>query len=152
MKVGQTFSSFAEFQEELARIKEGGNHPLRVFNSQTAKYYNRKRNPCQPSVNEDNFQFTYYSVRCIHYGKPRRRSRGIRCNQKSFAMECPVKITVSYDKWQRKLKVQNCITDHCHRTSKDILKHYPSERRLSKRQVYIHHTDLLTDLSLYTQP
>ena len=56
MKVGQTFSSFAEFQEELARIKEGGSHPLRVFNSQTAKYYNRKRNPCQPSVNEDNFQ------------------------------------------------------------------------------------------------
>ena len=50
-------------------------------------------------------------------------------------MECPVKITVSYNKWQRKLKVQNCITDYCHRTSKDILKHYPSEQRLSKRQV-----------------
>ena len=70
MKVGQTFSSFAEFQEELARIKEGGSHPFQVFNSQTAKDYNRKRNPCQPPVNEDNFQFTYYSVRCVHYGKP----------------------------------------------------------------------------------
>jgi len=49
-------------------------------------------------------------------------------------MECPVKITVSYDKWQQKLKVQNCITDHCHRTNKEILKHYPSKRRLSKQQ------------------
>lgn len=134
MNVGQTFSSFAEFQKELARIKAEGSHPLRVFNSQTAKDYNRKRNPSQPAVNEDKFQYTYYSVRCVHFGKPRHRSREIRCNQKSFAMECPVKITVSYDKWQRKLKVQNCVTDHCHRTSKDILKHYPSERRLSKQQ------------------
>lgn len=33
-----------------------------------------------------------------------------------------------------KLKVQNCITDHCNCTSKDILKHYPSERRLLKQQ------------------
>jgi len=49
-------------------------------------------------------------------------------------MGCPVKITVSYDKWQQRLKVQNCITDHCHCTNKEILKHYPSERRLSKQQ------------------
>ena len=45
-----------------------------------------------------------------------------------------------------KLKVyQNCVTDHCHRTSKDILKHYPSEGRLSPQ----HEKDVCDVLALH---
>ena len=49
-------------------------------------------------------------------------------------MGCPVKITASYDKVQRKLKVNHCVLEHSHRTSKDIIKHYPFERKLAKDQ------------------
>ena len=45
MNVGQTFSSFLEFQNELTKTKAEGNQPLQVFNSKTAKDYNCKRNP-----------------------------------------------------------------------------------------------------------
>ena len=54
-------------------------------------------------------------------------------------MECHVKITVSNDKWLRKLKVWNCVTDHCHHISKDILKHYPLEEgfQYSKKMIFV---------------
>ena len=49
-------------------------------------------------------------------------------------MKCPVKITVTYDKVEQKLKIRDCSLDHCHRTGKDVMKHYPSMRRLSEQQ------------------
>ena len=134
MKVGQTFSSFSEFEAELRRIKVEGNHILRMFNSQSAKDYNRKRSPTQLLVDENQFQYTYYSARCVHYGEPRCRGKGVRSHRRSFALGCPVKITASHDKFQRKLKVNHCVLKHSHRTSKNIIKHYPSERKLAKDQ------------------
>ena len=49
-------------------------------------------------------------------------------------MKCPVKITVSYDKLEQKLKIRDSNLEHCHRTGKDVMKHYPSKRKLSKEQ------------------
>ena len=37
-----------------------------------------------------------YSVVCVHYGDPRSRGKNIRPNQRTFAMNCNTKITVSY--------------------------------------------------------
>ena len=132
MEVGQTFTSFAEFEKCLKDFKEQNNHPLRVFNSQTAKNYNSKH-PAD-HVDEERFLYTYYSVRCVHYGEPRHRGKGVRCHQRSFAKNCPVKITVTFDKVEQKLKIRDCYLEHCHRTGKEIIKHYTSMRRLSEQQ------------------
>ncbi len=102
MEVGDSFESFSEFEEALNRLRKSGYHPLRVFNSQSAKDYNKKRvsakNPIDP-VDEENVRYTYYSVRCVHYGEARHRGKGLRPNQRSFSMGCPAKLTVSYERY-----------------------------------------------------
>ena len=99
--IGKTFDSFSELEAALEELRKNGCHPLRVHNSQTAKDYNRKRlsakNPVDP-VDIEKFRYTYYSARCVHYGETRRRSKGLRPNQRSFAMGCQAKVTVSYDR------------------------------------------------------
>ena len=99
--VGKTFDSFSELEGALEGLRKDGCHPLRVYNSQTAKDYNRKRlsakNPVEP-VDIEKFRYTYYSARCVHYGETRHRSKGLRPNQRSFAMGCQAKVTVSYDR------------------------------------------------------
>lgn len=132
MEVGQTFTSFVDFEKYLEDFKKQNNHPLRVFNSQTARNYNSKHP--DDYVDEERFSYTYYSVRCVHYGEPRHRGKGVRCHQRSFALNCPVKITVTYDKVEQKLKIRDCNLEHCHRTGKDIIKRYPSMRRLTEQQ------------------
>ena len=43
MEVGARFETFAQFQAALDDIKRTGSHPLRVYNSQKAEDYNKKR-------------------------------------------------------------------------------------------------------------
>ena len=43
LSVGQTFDSFSDFLAALAKVKNEGYHPFRVFNSQKGEDYNRKR-------------------------------------------------------------------------------------------------------------
>ena len=107
VEVGKSFSSFSEFEKCLRDFKEKNNHPLHVFNSQTAKNYNSKH-PAD-HVDEERFLHTYYSIRCVHYGEPRHRGKRIRCHQQSFAMKCPVKITVTFDKVEQKLKIRDSV-------------------------------------------
>ena len=98
MNVGSAFDEFKAVEECFEKLKEH-HHPLRVFNSQSAQDYNRKRvnakNP-KPPVDCQKIRYTYYSVRCVHYGDP--RSSGIRPNQRSFAKGCQAKVTLSYDR------------------------------------------------------
>ena len=58
MEVGRTFGSFFELEAALEELRKNGCHPLRVFNSQTAKDYNKKRlstkNPVEPVDTEKN--------------------------------------------------------------------------------------------------
>ena len=99
--VGKSFSSFAEFQHDLDELKKSGSHPFRVFNSQTGKNYNMKRVGRKYStdlVDITKFEYTYYSVRCVHYGDVRSRDKGLRPNQRHFPMGYQAKITASYDK------------------------------------------------------
>jgi len=49
-------------------------------------------------------------------------------------MKCPVKITVTFDKVEKKLKIAYCNLEHCFRVGKDVMKHYPSMKRLSEQQ------------------
>ena len=135
--VGKSFSSFAEFQHDLDELKKGGSHPFRVFNSQTGKNYNMKRVGRKYStdpVDITKFEYTYYSVRCVHYGDVRSRGKGLRPNQRHFPMGCQAKITASYDKLQNKIIVREFDIEHNHRTGDEIMQHYPSARRLSKTE------------------
>ena len=43
MEVGTRFENFTQFQEALEELKRNGSHPLRVYNSQSAEDYNKKR-------------------------------------------------------------------------------------------------------------
>jgi len=79
MEVGQMLTSFVDFEKYLEDFKKQNNHPLRVFNSQTARNYNSKH-PAD-HVDEERFSYTYYSVRCIHYGEPRHCGKEVRCHQ-----------------------------------------------------------------------
>ena len=105
VEVGKEFDNFSECEAALGSalgdLRTNGHHPLRVYNSQTATDYNRKRvnakNPVEP-VDSEKFKYTYYSCRCMHYGDATHRSKGLRPNQRCFAMGCPVKITLSYDR------------------------------------------------------
>ena len=96
MEVCQAFDSFSEVEAALGELRTHQyRHPLQVYNSQTATDYNKKRlsakNPVEP-VDTDKFRYTYYSARCVHYGNARHRGKGLRPNQRSFAMGCPAKV------------------------------------------------------------
>ena len=137
LHVGKSFSSFAEFQHALDELKKGGNHPFRVFNSQTGKNYNEKRSGRKYStdpVDVTKFEYTYYSVRCVHYGEARSRGKSLHSNQRHFPMGCQAKITASYDKLQNKIVVREADIKHNHRTGSDVVQHYPSSRRLNKAE------------------
>ena len=60
------------------------NHPLCVFNSQTVQECNKHHAKAkQPLVPIDKkWWYTYYSVRCVHYGQGWYRSKGVRPNQR----------------------------------------------------------------------
>jgi len=132
--VGTTFCSFEEFKTSLDLLKEEKFHPFRVFNSQTGKDYNKKRTNGKDVIDPSQFQYTYYTVRCVHYGEARSRSKGIRPNQRHFSMGCQAKITVSYDKVRRCLRVNECNLEHCHRIGETIFQHYPTNRRLNREE------------------
>ena len=61
MEVGRTFESFSELEVALGELRKDGCHPLRVFNSQTAIDYNKKRlsskNPVEP-MDTEKFRYT----------------------------------------------------------------------------------------------
>ena len=96
LHIGKSFPSFAEFQYALNELKKEGNHPFGVFNSQTGKNYNEKRSGRKYStdpVDVTEFEYTFYSVRCVHYGEARSRGKGLRPNQRHFPVGCQAKIT-----------------------------------------------------------
>ena len=97
----------------LSMSLKGGNHPFWVFNSQTWKNYNEKRSGRKYStdpVDVTKFEYTYYSVRCVHYGEARSRGKGLRPNQHHFPMGCQAKITASYDKLCTLMDLQCVLT------------------------------------------
>ena len=103
MEVSTRFESFPQFQEALEELKRNGSHPLRVYNSQSAEDYNKKRVSKKfftERVDAEKIKYTYYSVRCVHYGDTRHRGNGIRPNQQSFSLGCKAKITISYDRYR----------------------------------------------------
>ena len=100
MEVGTQFDTFEQFHTALDDLKRNGYHPLSVHNSQSAEDYNkqRKKKIITDLVDTEKIKYTYYSVVCVYYGDPRSRGKNIRPNQRTFAMNCKTKITVSYDR------------------------------------------------------
>jgi len=129
LQVGRKFNSFEEVQELLDKLKVC-NHPMHVFNTQSIDDYNKKRakakTPLEPV--DSKWKFTYYVLGCVHFGQPRKRSNGIRCNQRHLAMQCSAKITISYDRKFGCLVLKHCTLEHNHRISSEIMKHYASNR------------------------
>ena len=70
MEVESAFSDFKDVEAALEKLKKEQYHPLRVYNSQSAADYNKKRanakNPPSP-VDMEQLRFTYYSVRLRRY-------------------------------------------------------------------------------------
>ena len=77
-------------------------------------------------VDVTKFEYTYYSVRCVHYGEARSRGKGLRPNQRHFPMGCQAKITASYDKLRNKIVVREFDVKHNHCIGDDIMQHYIS--------------------------
>ncbi len=132
-ETGKKFESFDQVTQLLDQLKEA-NHPLRVYNSQSVDEYNKRREKAKSPLDpvDKKWQYTYYSLRCVHYGQARSRSKGIRPNQRHFAMDCPAKLTISYDRGAKCLVLRECLLQHNHRTSSEIMVHYPSSRRLNE--------------------
>ena len=133
--VGKRFECYEDMMVMIDDLK-AHNHPLRVFNSQTVEECNKRRakakQPLEPI--DAKWRYTYYSVRCVHYGQGRQRSKGVRPNQRHLALNCPVKLTVSYDRVAGCLVVRECILNHNHRIGSEIMEQYASKRRLSLKQ------------------
>ena len=64
----------------------------------------------------------------------RNRSRGVRPYQRHFAMNCPVKVTVSFDRKVNRFVVRECDLDHNHRIGLEIMMHYPTHRKLTNSE------------------
>jgi len=135
--IGSLFSFFKEFKRSLDDLKKEGHHPFHVFNSQTGKDYNQKRAGKKFSnevTDTSKFEYTYYSVRCVHYNETRSCSKGLHPNQCNFSLGCEAKITVTYDRLRKKLNVIECNLDHNHCIGESIVQHYPTARRLNKEE------------------
>ena len=126
LQIGRKFNSFQEVQDLLSKLK-AFNHPMRVFNSQSVEDYNRRAKAKKPLEPID----AYYVIACVHFGQPRQRSNGIRCNQQHLAIQCTAKITISYDREFKCLVLKHCTLEHNHQMGSEIMKHYASNRRLS---------------------
>ena len=77
LQIGRKFNSFQEVQDLLSKLK-AFNHPMRVFNSQSVEDYNNRRAKAKKPLEPID---AYYVIACVHFGQPRQRSKGIRCNQ-----------------------------------------------------------------------
>ena len=94
--IDKTWNIFSTFEELNAMVNQlkSNRHPIRVFNSQTVEDCNKKRLkatiPLKPV--DEWWCYTYYSIRCVHYGQPRRRSKGIRPTRHHFAINWPFKL------------------------------------------------------------
>ena len=129
--IGRKFNSFDEVVGLLDTLKSA-NHPVRVFNSQSVNEYNKRRAKAKiPLAPVDKkWKYTYYSVRCVHYGQGRYRSKGVRPNQRHLALSCPAKVTISYDRVAGCLVLRECQLQHNHRIGSAVMEQYPSSRRL----------------------
>ena len=99
MEVGRTFESFSELEVALGELRKNGCHPLRVFNSQTAIDYNKKGTQ-HKKIHWNRWTRRSFRTRITVLDVYTTGKQGIAVkDQRSFAMGCPVKVTVSYDRF-----------------------------------------------------
>ncbi|XP_035667341.1 uncharacterized protein LOC118410003 isoform X2 [Branchiostoma floridae] len=129
LDAGAEFSDWAEFLAALAAFQEANHVELSIVTSKTVLNENRK---LPDSVDKFPEEHVYRAAKfgCIHHGKPRSRSTGIRGNQSSFRMGCPAEIYVSSDRKKGKLVIKTFNNNHNHEVNEDVRKFYPSQRRL----------------------
>ena len=58
----------------------------------------------------------------------------MRPDQRHLALNCPAKLTVSYDRIAGCLVVRECLLSHNHRIGSEIMEQYASSRRLTLKQ------------------
>ena len=83
---------------------------------------------------DSRWQFAYYAIACVHFGQPRKRSNGIRCNQRHLALGCTAKLTISYDRKFQCLVLRNCTLQHNREIGSAVIKHYASNQKLSMQE------------------
>ncbi|XP_022249408.1 uncharacterized protein LOC106465769 isoform X2 [Limulus polyphemus] len=131
--VGEEFYSWEEFQEKLKRFIEHNHIQLRVLHSKSVEVANRylpenaKKHPSQN-------RFASIMYTCVHYGKPRIRSRGLRPNQSSLKLECASKLYISSCRKTGKLVVKTFVKEHNHEIGPQISYQKQKKYRSKKDQ------------------
>ncbi|XP_078584691.1 uncharacterized protein LOC144866868 [Branchiostoma floridae x Branchiostoma japonicum] len=121
LQVGDSFSTWDELQAVLDEFQRLNKVKLSKTFCTTVEAKNKKLSDFVqkfPSAHVySNIQFG-----CIHSGKRRSRSTGIRANQWSIKMECPARIYVTSDRAKQKLVIKAFNNDHNHEMNKEIKK------------------------------
>ena len=96
VQVGRKFNSFEEEQELLGKLR-AYNHPMHVFNSQSVDNYNKRRAKARAPLEpiDSKWKFSYYLIACVHFGQPRKRNKGITCNQRHLAISTTTGVPTS---------------------------------------------------------
>ncbi|XP_076308959.1 uncharacterized protein LOC143224683 isoform X2 [Tachypleus tridentatus] len=132
--VGEEFYSWEEFQEKLKRFIEHNHIQLRVLHSKSVEVANRylpenaKKHPSQN-------RFASIMYTCVHYGKPRIRSKGLRPNQSSLKLECASKLYISSCRKTGKLVVKTFVKEHNHEIGPQIS--YQRQKRYRSKKGYV---------------
>ncbi|XP_078703251.1 uncharacterized protein LOC144928580 [Branchiostoma floridae x Branchiostoma belcheri] len=129
LKAGDKFSTWQEFTAVLNEYQAVNLVQLSKVCSKTVEARNRRLPEGAPKFPSSHV-YAMAEFACIHGGKPRSRSTGIRPNQSSFKFGCPAKVYVSSDRKSGKLIVKTLRSDHNHSVSREIKDMYPPQRRL----------------------
>ena len=86
------FDDFKVFLCDLEILNKEVNQHFRVYNSKKAEHYNKRlinASNSSPAVDCTKIPYTYYSVRCVHYGEPRpSRGKSIHKSLRTFRKGC----------------------------------------------------------------
>ncbi|XP_035672386.1 uncharacterized protein LOC118413250 [Branchiostoma floridae] len=147
LQVGDSFSTWEELQAVLDEFQRLNKVKLSKTFCTTVEAKNKKLSDFVqkfPSAHVySNIQFG-----CIHSGKRRSRSTGIRANQWSIKMECPARIYVTSDRAKQKLVVKAFNNNHNHEINKEIKK-VPSPPK-SRETKYKEALEIATEIAEVT--
>ncbi|TMW59329.1 hypothetical protein Poli38472_004398 [Pythium oligandrum] len=135
------FSSWEEFDHFLAEhckrtyqhFVVGTSTPVETRNKRIGESYTKRGVRVDPYKLIPAYLKTYSkTLKCTHGGKPRSRSKGLRPNQKTRAMNCPAKVNALVrklgDEWRVVVSTQ--IMEHSHPIGPEEYARLPSNRRI----------------------
>ncbi|XP_066275453.1 uncharacterized protein [Branchiostoma lanceolatum] len=121
LKVGDSFSTWEELLAVLDEFQRINKVKLSKTFCTTVEAKNKKLSELAQKYPSAHV-YAHIQFGCIHSGKRRSRSTGIRANQWSIKMECPARIYVASDRAKQKLVVKTFNNDHNHDVNEAVKK------------------------------